>query len=189
MRKGLSLILAIVFLLFAFALSEDYSGYTLMELIEMRDAIQKEIDSRNDEVMYTYEWYKKGDTKTEGETFLLVKPVENPVPIVERGMFDSGYGWMYSFRIELTDGNSFTPTKVVQNMFTDRENVSHMEFTGDGVKDIFSTDILWAGYTTIFNGGLPIQDVHGVGLSVEGLDENGNTVVFRAYAEFSHELP
>ena len=189
MKRILSVVLALVFALAFAAFSEDYTAYTMEELMQMQEAISKEIARRQGFEKYSYDWYQMPDVQKSGETFLMLKPLENPVPVLEREDFSGGYGWMYSFLIELADGQCFMPARVVCHLFSDNVVIDEYLFEDNAAWMVLGTDVLYEGYTGRFNGGMPLQNVQGIGFSIEGEDANGETLVFRCYAEFSKELP
>ena len=64
-------------------------------------------------------------------------------------------------------------------------------FEGEQLKNIMGGDTALRTDRSMpfeWGGGFPLQSVSGVGLAVEGVDANGNELVFRGYVELSQEI-
>lgn len=138
---------------------------------------------------YTMAWYQQEQSAVAGQAYVKVGSVENPVKAIRFEEFTGGVGWFYSIRCEETAGVPFTVKKIIHTVFNAAGQDDSI-FEGEQLAGIM-------GDTTLrkdrpmpfeFGGGFPLQNVKGVGLAVEGVDANGNELVFRGYVELSQEI-
>jgi len=138
---------------------------------------------------YTKEWYQQEVTPVKNQAHVMVKPQSNPTKAIRFEEFSTGVGWFYSFDCYETNGVPFTVTKITQTVFN-ANGQDHSEFTGNQVIDIMRNPTLSTEreFPYTWTGGFPLQKVSGVGLALEGVDANGNELLFRGYVELSQEI-
>lgn len=138
---------------------------------------------------YTMAWYQQEQSAVAGQACVKVGSLENPVKAIRFEGFKGGVGWFYNIRCEETAGVPFTVKKITQTVFN-AVGQDDFIFEGEQLDGIM-------GDTTLrkdrpmpfeFGGGFPLQGVKGVGLALEGVDANGNELVFRGYVELSQEI-
>lgn len=139
---------------------------------------------------YTLEWFQQEQTPLEGQAHVVIASAENPVKAIRVEDFSEGVGWLYTFRCEEVNGVPFTVTKITQSVFNPLERDDFV-FEGEELLRVMNGDLILRTdrpQPMDWGGGFPLQAVKGVGLAIEGVDENGNELVFHGYVELSQEI-
>ena len=139
---------------------------------------------------YTMAWYQQEQAAVAGQAYVKVGSLENPVKAIRFEEFKGGVGWFYNIRCEETAGVPFKVTKITHTVFNARGQDDSV-FEGEQLKNIMGGDTALRTDRSMpfeWGGGFPLQSVSGVGLAVEGVDANGNELVFRGYVELSQEI-
>ncbi len=130
--------------------------------------------------------YARGMEETAaGQAYLNVQCTENPVRpsfIEETGDMPM---WMYTVRVEELCGAPFTVEKVQEAYFADGGHIDRMEYTAADLN--WGDGVIGANAYREWMGGLPVQSLLGIGITVSGVDANGNRQAFYGYVEFSNE--
>ena len=119
------------------------------------------------------------------EDYLNVHCTENPVRpsfIEETGDMPM---WTYTIRVEELCGAPFTVEKVQEAFFADGGHVDRKEYTAADLN--WGDGVIGANAYKEWMGGLPVQSLVGIGITVSGVDANGNRQAFYGYVEFSNE--
>lgn len=130
--------------------------------------------------------YARGLEETAaGQAYLNVHCTENPVRpsfIEETGDMPM---WTYTIRAEELCGAPFTVEKVQEAFFADGGYVDRKEYTAADLN--WGDGVIGANAYKEWMGGLPVQSLVGIGITVSGVDANGNRQAFYGYVEFSNE--
>lgn len=130
--------------------------------------------------------YARGLEETAaGQAYLNVHCTENPVRpsfIEETGDMPM---WTYTIRVEELCGVPFTVEKVQEAFFADGGHVDRKEYTAADLN--WGDGVIGANAYREWMGGLPVQSLVGIGITVSGVDANGNRQAFYGYVEFSNE--
>ena len=130
--------------------------------------------------------YARGLEETAaGQAYLNVHCTENPVRpsfIEETGDMPM---WTYTIRVEELCGAPFTVEKVQEAFFADGGHVDRKEYTAADLN--WGDGVIGANAYKEWMGGLPVQSLMGIGITVSGVDANGNRQAFYGYVEFSNE--
>ena len=130
--------------------------------------------------------YARGLEETAaGQAYLNVHCTENPVRpsfIEETGDMPM---WTYTIRVEELCGAPFTVEKVQEAFFADGGYVDRKEYTAADLN--WGDGVIGANAYKEWMGGLPVQSLVGIGITVSGVDANGNRQAFYGYVEFSNE--
>lgn len=107
---------------------------------------------------------------------VVITPVMNPVPLIVVEDFPEGYGWMYEVSIEETAGVPFTASALTQTIVgEDGEEYPH-SMAAEKIAVAWGGDILYKDAPRNWRGGIPVQPVKAIKVSVCGTDANGNEV-------------
>lgn len=130
--------------------------------------------------------YARGLEETAaGQAYLNVQCTENPVrPSFLEEMGDTPM-WMYTIHVEELCGAPFTVEKVQEAFFADGGHIDRMEYTAADLN--WGDGVIGANAYKEWMGGLPVQSLVGSGITVSGVDANGNRQAFYGYVEFSNE--
>ena len=137
---------------------------------------------------YTLEWYQQEQTPVEGQAFVMIKAIENPVMAVRNEAFPDGVGWFYDVHIQETKGVAFTIEEMVIDTFQASGATMRDVYNADRLAEFFGSCVLADGELFSWGGGMPVQDISGFGFLVKGTDANGNALEFHGYVELSKEV-
>ena len=170
----------------------DDNGHALSARAEVKLVKRYPEDAQPQETLGlpTFEDYKtqyvRGLEETAaGQAYLNVQCTENPVSpsfIEETGDMPM---WMYTVRVEELCGAPFTVEKVQEAYFADGGHIDRMEYTAADLN--WGDGVIGANAYREWMGGLPVQSLVGIGITVSGVDANGNRQAFYGYVEFSNE--
>lgn len=122
---------------------------------------------------------------SEGGT-VTITPKENPVEPVEFEEFINGIGWFYELAIT-NNGTSGVTINSIQGIIIDSvTGEEHLDQYSDEVlTNVFGGNVLYAGQTAYFNGGMPVQDISSLVLIVNYTDAYGCEYESRGCVEFT----
>lgn len=117
----------------------------------------------------------------QGQAYLTIEPRENPVrpsriPESERPM------WMYEFVVRATNDIAFTVKEIVMIEITEPP-FTPIPTTLTPQTAYWSSATLTQETPEFFNGGMPVQAIQGVAMTVTGTDANGNELTFYGLVE------
>ncbi len=118
----------------------------------------------------------------EGQAYLTIEPRENPVrpsriPESERPM------WMYEFVVRAKNNIAFTVKEITVIEITEPPFVP-ITTTLTPQTAYWSSATITQKTPEFLNGGMPVQAIQGVAMTVAGTDANGNELTFYGLAEF-----
>lgn len=144
--------------------------------------------SHEEGTVYTPEMLLEVRRQAAGEAFLRLIPVENPAPLlIADENFDGGNGWFYGASFLNVSEVAFTPVKLTEIVFcadgsTSMYSIPQEEMVGWGAPETYESGMSWE-----MTGGMPQQDVLGIGYILSGVDANGNELEFSTYVELEQE--
>lgn len=140
------------------------------------------------ECPYAIQWFQQADEAVEGQPFVTLATMENPVK--RSGYNDeSTYNWEYHLILHEKNGLSFTVDHLESYYFWGDGQWRMVETPGARLMTGLSQPILRANTTRI----LTMQDTSegpftGVGLLLHGADAAGNPLAFRYWVGYSAEI-
>ena len=137
---------------------------------------------------YSREWYQQEQTAVEGHAFLHIGATENPVMAIRHEAFPDGIGWFYSIHFQETNGITFTLEEVTITTFHTSGASKQEVFNANQLTEIFGSCVFADGALYSWGGGMPVQDIRGLGILAKGTDANGNALEFHGYVELSQEV-
>jgi len=137
---------------------------------------------------YTPEWFQEEQTPADGQAFLFIHTEENPVRLRYMDDVMNGLGWQFHFIIMEQNGIPFTVTEGATYLFTTDGACDVFPLSQDYILDIFNGGTLQPGSVCFWGTGMPVQSMKGVGITITGVDANGNELTFRGYVELSREI-
>ena len=116
---------------------------------------------------------------------ITIVPAENPVSPNENEDFVGGAGWFYAFEIANTGDANVTITSL-KGLSTNSENgeVYTDNYPEDLINNVFGSNVLAAGQSARFTGGMPVQDISMYELVISFTDADGNAYESRGSVEF-----
>lgn len=137
----------------------------------------------------TVEWFSSTVQPQDGKPFVSVYFDESPLLVIRNEDFPEGLGWLYTVFMEETNGFSFDIANLDIVLFTDRGDAFVDSYSADVINDWFGGhhDIA-ANSQLSFGGGMPVQDLCGVGVSLTGTDVSGTELEFHGYLPLSKEI-
>lgn len=159
-------------------------------LIPLFTPAPKDIPPQNGftEEAYSIGWYKQPSEPVAGQAYIDLHANENPVKAIKADRFAGGVGWRYTIYMPETNGVDFTVEELSYTYFQDEEYADVFRYTGEELKNMWGDNILEANSDWDMGGGLPRQELSGVGVLLTGTDANGNQLEFHYYLEFSQEI-
>lgn len=155
-----------------------------------RPELPKEI-IQNPYTRFTYEWHRFQQEPIDGQAFIEVYSTEDPIYAIPDPGDTGGLDyWEYTFVFKNSSDIDFTIDMIYLQYYDSELNpLDHnFEFDGEYIAGIFDTNILHAGQSIEWVGGLIVQDCPAVGYTVEGTDANGNQLVFHGAADLDPQL-
>lgn len=137
---------------------------------------------------YDLDWYLAPDVPQEGKAWVKIYTEANPIYAVANNVFNSGFGWYYTFHIAEQHGVDFEAESLTQTLFRGDKRIGETVMTKDQLISLWSSPTLYSTRSRSFSGGFPVQDITGVGLVLTGKDANGNAMTFHGYVELSPAL-
>ncbi|MBR3873484.1 MAG: hypothetical protein IKJ26_04850 [Clostridia bacterium] len=137
---------------------------------------------------YTLDDLTKKIEKEDGKAYMVLSPTENPAPLLEKSdSFGGENGWFYGFEILNQSEVAFTPDELIELCFYKgyvswQSVYSAQQMTDWGAPAVYEPNTSW-----VMTGGMPQQDVSGVGYLLTGTDANGNKLEFGTYIELERK--
>ena len=107
---------------------------------------------------------------------VVLTPVENPVPVIVVEDFPEGYGWMFEVAIEETAGVPFTAATLTQTLVGEDGGEYPYSVSAEQIAMAWGSTTLCKDAPRNWRGGIPVQPVKAIKVSVRGTDANGNEV-------------
>ena len=136
----------------------------------------------------TPEWYTYERTYSDKHALIDIDYSENPVKPTANDDFEGGYGWFYTVYLTEMNGFDFYPENYQEVYFSDGYAVSEFTYTADDMIMWWGDDLIASNERLMTRGGLPLQDLSGLGIKVSGKDSTGEVLEFYGYLEFSQEI-
>lgn len=130
-----------------------------------------------------YSWYKEVPKRLENQAYVEITAVQNPVPPVEEAAFSGGRGWFWSFKVQELNGISFIVDEYTMTAYIDETEHGTFDQWQGNVDFFHGSNVLEPGEAYRVNGGMPVQGVIGVAVTLSGRDAFGNLLQFRGYAD------
>ena len=134
------------------------------------------------------EWYTYERNYSDKHALIDIGYSENPVKLIENADFEGGYGWFYSFYLTEMNGIDFRPETYEEIFFDNEFAASTFTYTADDMIMWWGDNLIARNDRVIVRGGLPQQNLTGLGLKISGTDSTGETLEFYGYLEFSQEI-
>lgn len=140
------------------------------------------------ECPYSIQWFQQADENVEGQPFVTLSTMENPVK--RSGYNDEKtYNWDYKLILSEKNGLPFTVDDLESFYFWSDGTWLRVETPGRKLMDGQSQTILRGSTTRVLN----MSDTSegpftGVGLLLHGTDEAGNQLAFRYWVGYSSEI-
>lgn len=127
-------------------------------------------------------------TQLPDQAFLRLIPVEDPAPLlVASENFDGGNGWFYGTTILNVSDIAFTPTQLQEIVFVMDGTTGSSVFSQEQMVEWGAPEVYEQGTNWEMSGGMPQQDVLGIGYILTGIDANGNELEFSTYLDLAQE--
>jgi hypothetical protein len=117
---------------------------------------------------------------------ITIVPAESPVSPIESEDFEGGAGWFYTLVITNTGDTNVTITSLKGlNTHSESREVFTDNYSDDLINNVFGGNVLAAGQSVRFNGGMPVQDIAMYELVISFTDADGNACEARGSVEFA----
>lgn len=145
----------------------------------------------NPYTMFSYDWYNFEQQPVKEQAYLTIDANEDPVRgTPAEDYIDDMDWWLYYLYVTRHGPVDFTLEKVYYNYF-DMEKFGGEVFTLDaseGSPFCEGMSSFTQRRTLTMSCGLPMQGLDGAGYAFEGVDSNGNRLIFTTYIRFSKEM-
>lgn len=134
--------------------------------------------------------FAAGAAQEEGKPYISITTEENPIPQIYNPVFNGDYGWEYFYTIENVTDEPFTVSRIVEAYLIGEDVVFSAEYTQEQFEEWdFSPELVKGNAFTGGSGANTQQGFDELGLLAEGVDKDGNEIVFAALIPFSKERP
>jgi len=135
------------------------------------------------------EWFKAERSYPDDGAKIEVSFNASPVyPVVSPDDPD-GYVWFYTEYATEVNGYDFVVESYEEYFFNGDEVASVFTYSVDHMVSWWGENRIRANGQTFVNGGLPLQDMTGIGIRIAGKDASGEFKEFYGYVELSSEIP
>ncbi len=135
------------------------------------------------------EWYKQPNDPVSGQAQVVIQASENPAKAIRSDKFNSGVGWFYSFYLKERNGIEFSVEEYSLTFFYTETRADILKYNSEDLKTWWGGDnTIPARGQRVANGGMPLQQMLGIGVMITGTDEKGNQLEFHDYLELSQEI-
>lgn len=131
------------------------------------------------------EWYQGTDENVPGKAYVKFIPTETEAKVCYRAKEGPQRGWDVHFVYQEQNGISFTPEKWTAVIFNADRSVRWVRT--DMADEISYERLLLPQKPNKMGSFIPVDASIGYGIAVEGVDENGNRLVFHGYIPLSQE--
>ena len=131
------------------------------------------------------EWYQGADENVPGKAYVKFIPTETEAKVCYRAKEGPQCGWDVQFVYQEQNGISFTPEKWTAVIFNADGFVRWVRT--DMADEISYERLLLPQKPNTMGTFIPVDSSIGYGIAVEGVDENGNRLVFHGYIPLSQE--
>lgn len=131
------------------------------------------------------EWYQGADENVPGKAYVKFIPTETEAKVCYRAKEGPQCGWDVHFVYQEQNGISFTPEKWTAVIFNADGYVRWVRT--DMADEISYERLLLPQKPNTMGTFIPVDSSIGYGIAVEGVDENGNRLVFHGYIPLSQE--
>lgn len=112
----------------------------------------------------------------------------NPVKAVADPGYPDGYGWFYTFYYTEMNGIDFHPESYTEYFIGSDGRTNTISYTAEDMTSWWGENTIPGHDQRYVRGGLPLQDVAGIGLKIAGTDAKGEALEFFGYLELSQEI-
>lgn len=131
------------------------------------------------------EWYQGADENVPGKAYVKFIPTETEAKVCYRAKEGPQCGWDVQFVYQEQNGFSFTPEKWTAMIFNADRSVRWVRT--DMADEISYERLILPQVPNKMGSFIPVDASIGYGIAVEGVDENGNRLVFHGYIPLSQE--
>lgn len=131
------------------------------------------------------EWYQGADENVPGKAYVKFIPTETEAKVCYRAKEGPQCGWDVQFVYQEQNGFSFTPEKWTAVIFNADGSVRWVRT--DMADEISYERLILPQVPNKMGSFIPVDASIGYGIAVEGVDENGNRLVFHGYIPLSQE--
>lgn len=131
------------------------------------------------------EWYQGADENVPGKAYVKFIPTETEAKVCYRAKEGPQCGWDVQFVYQEQNGFSFTPEKWTAVIFNADRSVRWVRT--DMADEISYERLILPQVPNKMGSFIPVDASIGYGIAVEGVDENGNRLVFHGYIPLSQE--
>lgn len=134
--------------------------------------------------------YTSPQSPVDGQAFIQITPSEEPTHAMRSEDDPDGPGyWMYCLNVKAMNDIGFTIEKVWLNHFDPQlDGGMPMIYGVDEIIDYCGGNYLISGAGFEWWGGCRVQNLVGVGLTIEGTDDNGNRLMFHGYVSLDPRI-
>lgn len=134
-------------------------------------------------------WYKQPSERVEGQAYVEISSDENPLKAVRSDIFTSGVGWRHTFVIQETNGIDFIVEEAkISNFISESKEVTYT-YDASEVGQWWNRNVIVGnGGKYYLDGDRPFQDLYGIGITLSGVDVNGNAGEFHYFLKLSQEI-
>lgn len=137
----------------------------------------------------TVEWFSYDRSYDVDHACVKISFNANPVKAAADSLYEGGYGWSYTYYMTEMNGYDFYPETFSEYFFDGNgEPGSPFTYTADDLTIWWGESKIAAEDQRIVRGGIPLQDVMGIGLKITGRDAAGEALEFYGYLELSQEI-
>ena len=137
---------------------------------------------------YTPEWFAYDRAYSPKHAMVKITTNENPARLVPCEDSDTGYSWFYTFYFTEMNGFDFYPEAYEETFFSEGQPASSFTYTADDMIMWWGENKIPANDRTMARGGLPQQNLSGIGIKISGKDSGGEALEFYGYLEFTQEI-
>ena len=165
------------------ALLAQQSGQQVQRTLPMVTAVPSAEEA-------TPEWFQQAASLVpeSGRAYVKIQATQDPVRAIRSEDFPNGVGWFYDTSITELAGIDFAITKMTSQYFSGGKIVDTMTYTSENFAEWFGSNVISAKGQIIMGGGMPLQDMDGIGIELYGTDANGNEQAFYGYITLSQEI-
>ena len=131
------------------------------------------------------EWYQGTDENVPGKAYVKFIPTETEAKVCYRAKEGPQIGWDAQFVYQEQNGISFTPEKWTAVIFNADGSVRWVRT--DLAEESNYERVILPQVPNKMGSFIPVDASIGYGVAVEGVDENGNRLVFHGYIPLSQE--
>lgn len=137
----------------------------------------------------TPDFYRQPDFHADGQPFVTLVADRDPVPVQHNDEFPDGIGWFYTVYLTESGDRPFTIDELILVELFNNRIMYEQHYDAELLAQWWGAAEIPAGAQRNFTGGMPYQELDGIGLLLVGRDAQGRPLDFRGYIQFDKALP